>query len=307
MVIHRICAVAKDFPLFQIGCAPVKLLKSRLPCVKQFLAACLQKTGAAIQRSHQRIGRRTGLKYVQLSLYLCRLHDPVKSAFAHMQQCRLGQTGQGLVGTLDHQIRTAGHRSLSKGIPTKGKPQVCPMGLIYHQCRRRGPIVTALCDLSDIRQYPLVGRAGQDHRLDGRIFVQQFLHFSRRHTAVDPESLVHGGRDPVHPEIAQLNGMINGFMAVAGYDHLTAPGRCRPHRRQISAGAAAHQIPGPVCSAQRRRALHGLPQDSLGIVKIIGSCDLRDIPRHRQIRYRREISLMPRHMKRILSLFHQGL
>ncbi len=307
MVIHTVCAVAEDFPLFQIFCTPVKFSKSLCPCIEKIFALLLQQTRAAIQRGHQRVRRRAGLKYIQLSLHLRCRHDLIHPPSAHMKQRCLRQTGQGLVGALDHQICPAGHRSLSKEISAKGKSQVGAVGLIHHQGRGLWPVMAVRCDLPDVRQYPIVGRAGQNHGPGIGISVQELLYLFRRYASIHPKAFIHRRCDPVHLEIPQLDGVIDRLMTVAGHDHFAVSGRCRPHRCQIAAGAAAHQVPGSVRTAQGGGALHGLFQDALRIVEIIGALDFRNVPGNRQIRHRSNVPLMARHVEGILVLIHQFL
>lgn len=96
--------------------------------------------------------------------------------------------------------------------------------------------------------------------------------------------------------------MKNGLMTIPCKNDFAPPRNCRIHHGQIPTGASAGQVPRSPASIKLSRALHGLLQNPVRMVKIIRPFHLRNIEVIRKSGSRRKVPLVPRHVHRIRSI-----
>ena len=202
------------------------------------------------------------------------------------------------MGALHDQVSPRRHRAALPAV-LRGKGQiVCTMGLVHQQRYAAG--VADFRDGSHIREHALIGRAGQDDTFCARLRVQRGGHIGGAHAAVDAELRVCRRRQVMGRQMAQLDGVVDGLVAVAGRDDRTAKGCQGANARQQADGGAAHQIPAPPRAVQRRRAGHGVSQNAVSVVQVVRTVDLGQLPGIAVQPWRRpHLPLMPRHMQRI--------
>ena len=172
-----------------------------------------------------------------------------------------------------------------------------PMGLVHQQGNAMG--MTALRDTRNVRDDALVGGTGQHHRLRLRIPREQCFDGFRADAAAKLEGRIIARQRPMHMQAPQLQGMQHRAMTVPGRNDLTALPGCRKDRRQISAGAAVHQIPCAVGVVQLRGSVHSCAKNPLRRMQIIGARHLREIDLVGEHRGRCQTPLMTGHMQGI--------
>ena len=100
--------------------------------------------------------------------------------------------------------------------------------------------------------------------------------------------------------MAQLDGVVDGLVAVAGRDDRAAKGCQGANARQQADGGAAHQIPAPPRAVQRRRAGHGVSQNAVSVVQVVRAVDLGQVPGIAvQPRRRQGAALVAGHVQRV--------
>ena len=252
VVSQRILPKAHDFYIVQIGHGGRKPLQPVPPAGKGGGAVGGQPVGAAVQADQQRVAGGACLKHIQLPLHLV----GVGQAAVQLQKGCLGQTGQGFVGALHHQICSGGYRAALPAVPGGKGQVVCPVGFV-HQKRHIVDVANG-GNGRNIAQNALVSRAGQNYAFCLRMGGQRRFHRGGRHTAVHAKGGIHRRGQVVGSQAPQLDGMVHGLVAVAGRDDLAAEGSQRADARQQAHGAAAHQIPAPAGTVQRGCAGHGV-------------------------------------------------
>ena len=275
----------------------VKAVEPCPPARKQRRPARRQQAGAAIQAGQQRVGGGACLKHIELPLDLFGVGQ---AAGPQVQQGRLGQAWQGFVRALHHNVGPCGQRAAAPAAGLRQRQIVRAVGFIHQQRHAAG--VADRRNAGDIAQNPFIGRAGQDHTGGRRRSLERSRNGVGGHTAVNSPAGVKRRGQPAHMQPAELDCMVDGFVAVAGADHRAARRRERPHRRQQAARAAVDKVPGPGSPAERRRPGHGLRQDAAGVMQVVGRRGLGRVPGIGQARDRPRLPLMPRHVQRIGSL-----
>ena len=104
-------------------------------------------------------------------------------------------------------------------------------------------------------------------------------HRGGRHAAVDAERRIDRRRQVMGGQLPQLKGVIDGLVAVARHDDLTAEGCQRADARQQADRAAPHQIPAAAAAVQDGGALHGGGQNAVRIVQVVRTVNFGHIPR----------------------------
>ena len=174
------------------------------------------------------------------------------------------------------------------------------VGFIHQQ--RHPPGMAECRNGRQVAEHPFIGGAGQDHAGGVGAGVQRGGHGGGRQTAVDPERRVGRRGDPGHRQPAQLDGMVDRFVAVAGADHPAAEGGGGAHGGQDAAGAAPHQIPAAPGPPQRGGAGHGRRQDAPGVVEVVGAGDLGGVPGiAAKPRRRGHPAFVARHVQRVAA------
>ena len=214
-----------------------------------------------------------------------------------MQKGCLCKAGKCLVRALYHHIRSAGKGSFRKPGPVGS---LCQMGAVCLINQNRDlPVMTDPADSFNVRQHALISRACQNKRSYTGMSSNRGFHLSCPDTAANPPYGIDRRKDPTDPEAGQFQGMKNGLVAVAGTEHFTPPACQRPYAGKQTAGAAVDQIPGPVGAPYICGPVHGLAQNTAGIMEVVHPRDLRHIPGSREPGCRLHTAFMPRHMKRI--------
>ncbi len=215
-----------------------------------------------------------------------------------MQPGGLGQAGQRLVGALHDEVGPGRHGAAPPAAGFGQRQIVGAVGLVHEE--GHAPGVAEVRDGLEVALDALVGGAGQNDAPHGGVGVQGGGHRGGGHAAVDAEVRHHGGRQIVGGEAAQLEGVVDGLVAVAGHQDLAAEGGGGADARQQPHGGAAHQVPAPGGAVEGGGAAHGVGQDTVGVVEVVGALDLGEVEGvTSQPRRRSRPPLVPRHVQGI--------
>ena len=155
--------------ILTLGKTPACFFQILRKHTEHLIPLTLQLIHARINAAHKNIRRTAALIDSQKTLQFF----PAHTITAQVDHPRLGQTGQRLMHTVDHHIRTKLRRRHRKIIR---KPKMRPVSFIHDQ--RHTIVMRDLRDPRHIRHDPVISRRSDQHRLDLRIFRQ--IHF---HTA----------------------------------------------------------------------------------------------------------------------------
>ena len=218
-VCPRLFPVARAAEVPQALDLPVKVRQPADPGGEEGLPLILQQAQAAVHGGHQQIGGGAGLEDPRLPGHLGQGHQPA----AGMEDGGLGEAGQGLVEAGHRQVRPLGH-----GVGGEGgvEAQVGPVGLVH---QHRDPLgVGRLADPRRVADHPVVGGAGVDHQLHPGVVLQGLGHLRRGQGAGDAQPLHHRGQEEDGLQPADLDGVVDGLVAVPGHQDLVPPGGWPP-------------------------------------------------------------------------------
>ena len=283
-----------------------KAVQPAPPGRKQFPALFGQQRGAAVQADQQRVGRRACLEHIELALDLVGVDAP---ACPQVQQRGLGQAGQRFVRALDHKVRPGRKRPAAPAVRLRQRQIVRAVRFVHDQ--RHAVRVADTGNGGHVAEHAFIGRAGQDDAGRAGAGFERGGNAGGRHAAIDAEGGVDRRGQPVRAQAAELDGMVNRFMAVARAEDRAAVRRGGADGRQNAAGAAADKIPAARRPPQRRRARHGRGQNAFGRVQVVGSGDLGRVPGIAgKARRGRQAALVAGHVQRVGAAragFQRGL
>ena len=178
---------------------------------------------------------------------------------------------------------------------------MCPMRSVHNQ---NAPCpVNNLRDFFYIRNYPVIGRRGNHHRLRLRIFPQGLFYLLRQNT-ICYSIIRHRPRIKENRlQLPQETGMIHGFVAVARHNNPAAPWRRRRNRSKDPRRRTIYQKKSFLRTKNSRRLFLRLLQDPVRRMQIIKTIYFRNIqpcnfPQCPNLL--RHIPFMSGHMKRII-------
>ena len=281
--------------------ALVKFRQPPVPGGKQGLSLLLQQPDTPVHGGHEQVGGTAGLKNSRLTGHLRQGNQLA----AGVEKGGLGQAGEHFVQTGHRQVRPLGHGAGGKG---RVEPQVGPVGLVH---QNRNPLgMGRRADPRRVADHPVIGGAGIDHQLHPRVVLQRLGHLLRGEGAGQAEGLLHRGQQEHRVQAAELNGVVDSLVAVAGHQNLVPPAGGRPDGRQQPACAAVDLEIALPALPELGRPVHPLGQHAGGVVEVVKLRQFRDIqlgPQPGQVGGQRGVLLVPRHVEGEVPRLMMGL
>ena len=198
------------------------------------------------------------------------------------------QAGHRQIGPLGHGPRREG------GV----EAQVSAVGLVHQD---RDPLgVGGGADARRVADHAVIGGAGVDHQRGVGVLLQGCGHLLRGEGGGDAEGGFHRRHQKDRLQAAQLDGVIDRLVAVAGHQDLVAPAGGGPDGGQQAAGAAVDLKIAPPAAPEGGGAVHGLGQDPAGVVEVVKVRQLGDVqigPETGQIGGQGGVFLVARHVQ----------
>ena len=200
---------------------------------------------------------------------------------------------------LHHQIGAEPYRTFR--LPRR-ESEVRAMSAVHNQHGAR--LMHSFPNGFHIGNHSVIGGRCDQNRLDIRIPLKHFFHLLRR-DGIRHASLQKLWIEKYRLKLPQTEGMIDRLMTVPRHkDSSALPGRSG-YCRQNPGRRAVHQKKGLVCAKNLSGPLLGQMQNPLRLMQVVEAVDLRDIQLRSSLQnlsgLRRHVSLMPRHVKGIIS------